>query len=135
MIFIDTGAFVALYIRRDQNHQPAIQIWRALNQPLVTSNLVMAELGTLLVRSLGGAEAADRLSEIYSSPSIEIRRSARQNDIDALQWMRKFADHEIGFTDCVSFAMMRQYKIRTCFSFDHHFRIAGFELVGPVAKA
>lgn len=135
MIFIDTSAFYALYLRRDQNHQRAKEIWLTLNQPMVTSNLVMAELGTLLVRSLGAAEAADRLSEIYSSPSIDIKRATRQNDTDALQWMRKYADHQIGFTDCVSFAMMRQHKIRTGFSFDHHFRIAGFQLIGRAAKA
>jgi predicted nucleic acid-binding protein len=129
-IFVDTGAFLALYRRRDQNHQSAVQIWSDLSQKLVTSNLVMAELGALLVRSLGGAEAADRLSELFASPSIEILRSTKQNDLDALQWMRKYADHEIGYTDCVSFAIMRQHKIRTVFGFDRHFRLAGFDLIG-----
>ena len=130
MIYIDTGAFLALYRPRDQNHKAAVRTWSTLRQPLVTSNVVMAELGTLLVRNIGGSAAADRLAEIYSSSSIEILRTTRQNEIQALEWMRKYADHEIGFPDCVSFAIMRQKQITTAFSFDRHFRIAGFSLVG-----
>jgi len=43
--------------------------------------------------------------------------------------MRKYADKEISFTDCVSFAIMRRVGIRTAFTFDRHFRDAGFQII------
>jgi predicted nucleic acid-binding protein len=42
----------------------------------------------------------------------------------------QFADQRIGLTDCVSFAIMRRHKIRTAFTFDRHFRLAGFRVIG-----
>ena len=36
------------------------------------------------------------------------------------------ADKEWSFTDCVSFATMRELRVRDAFTTDHHFRQAGF---------
>jgi predicted nucleic acid-binding protein len=49
--------------------------------------------------------------------------------MDAIRWMRKYADKEISFTDSISFAMMHRLGIRTAFTFDRHFRDAGFQIV------
>lgn len=43
--------------------------------------------------------------------------------------MRKYADKNISFTDCVSFAIMRRFRIRMVFTFDRHFRDAGFQVI------
>ena len=43
--------------------------------------------------------------------------------------MRKYADQQISFTDCVSFAMMRRLGIGAAFAFDRHFRDAGFQMI------
>ena len=49
--------------------------------------------------------------------------------------MRKYADQNITFTDCVSFAIMTRHKIRTVFTFDRHFRVAGFDVIpGPLKR-
>ena len=37
------------------------------------------------------------------------------------------ADQEVSFTDCVSFALMREAGIRRAFSFDRHFDLLGFQ--------
>jgi predicted nucleic acid-binding protein len=58
--------------------------------------------------------------------------STRDDEIEAIRRMRKYADNEISFTDCISFAMMRRLRIRRAFTFDHHFRDAGFQIInGP----
>jgi predicted nucleic acid-binding protein len=44
--------------------------------------------------------------------------------------MRKYSDQAISFTDCVSFVLMRREGIKRAFSFDKHFRYAGFTLFG-----
>lgn len=44
------------------------------------------------------------------------------------QLLQKYADQGVSFTDCVSFVLMQKGDIRRVFSFDRHFRIAGFEV-------
>ena len=130
MIFVDTGAFLALYRDRDQHYRLAAEIWPALEGPLLTSNHVIAELATLLGRQIGFLEAADRLADVYKSPKIDIVQSSREDELEALRWMRNYADQRVTFVDCVSFALMRRHRIRAAFTFDRHFKLAGFEVIG-----
>ena len=46
----------------------------------------------------------------------------------ALGFFEKFADQDVSFTDCVSFALMNQHDIERAFTFDRHFALAGFEV-------
>jgi predicted nucleic acid-binding protein len=39
------------------------------------------------------------------------------------------ADKEWSFTDCVFFAAMKRYELKTAFSFDPHFKPMGFDVV------
>jgi len=45
---------------------------------------------------------------------------------DALILMHKFKDHFFSMTDCVSFVVMKELRIRDVFTTDKHFTIAGF---------
>jgi uncharacterized protein len=130
LTFIDTGAFLALYIERDQYHREASKVFPSLPRPFPTSNHVVDELATLLGRIAGYRYAADRVDNLYASESIDVLPSTREDEIEAIRWMRKYADKEISFTDCISFAMMRRLGIRRVFTFDRHFHDAGFEIIG-----
>jgi predicted nucleic acid-binding protein len=130
LIFIDTGAFLALYLRRDQYHRQAYKVFSSLPRPFSTTNHIIDELATLLGRIAGYRYAADRISDLYASESIEVMASKREDEMEAIRWMRKYADKEVSFTDCVSFAMMRRLGIHSAFTFDRHFRDAGFEVIG-----
>jgi predicted nucleic acid-binding protein len=130
MNFADSGAILALYFRNDQHHKEAHRLWPTLARPVLTSNLVLAELAALVGRRAGSRFAADCLADIYASPTYDIVASTREDEVQALVWMRKFADQHISFSDCVSFAMMRRLKVRTAFTFDRHFRDAGFQVIG-----
>ena len=43
------------------------------------------------------------------------------------------ADRHYSFTDCTSFVVMRELKIRQAVTTDHHFAGAGFEPLLPLA--
>jgi len=131
---VDTGAFLALHRKTDQYHRHALRLWTDLDRPILTSNHIVDELATLLGRLAGFRYAADRVEVLYSSESVEVLSSTREDEVEALQWMRKYADKEISFTDCVSFAMMRRHRIRMAFTFDRHFRDSGFQVI-PETRA
>lgn len=131
MIFIDTGALVARYIKRDQFHKKAVRAWERIGTEglrCYTSNFVLDETLTLLARRAGGGFAAERARHIYSSRILTILRPVEQVELKAVALLGKFGDQNVSFTDCVSFVLMRSHRITRAFAFDRHFEAAGFEL-------
>jgi predicted nucleic acid-binding protein len=130
VIFIDTGAFLARYLKRDQHHGAASTVWKnvaAAGTPCFTSNLVLSESLTLLARRADYHFAAERARHIYSSRYLHILRSDADDEASAIQLFEKFSDQKVSFCDCVSFALMRRFAISDVFAFDLHFAIAGFK--------
>lgn len=131
MIFVDTGAFLARYLGRDQHHGQAVKAWQRLGKDAVrpaTSNFVLDETFTLLGRWAGYAFAAERARALLRSDLLRILRPGEQDELDAVELFEKYADQQASFTDCVSFALMRRHGIERAFTFDRHFRAAGFRL-------
>lgn len=132
MIFVDTGAFLARYITRDQYHSEALKLWEKIERTglrCVTSNFVLDETLTLLARRAGYAFAAERARKIFSSEAMTILRPVEEDEREALDFFEKYADQEVSFTDCVSFVLIRKKRIEEIFSFDGHFEQAGFRLL------
>jgi len=132
VIFIDTGAFLARYLRKDQHHHSAVSVWEKLGsgrENCVTSNFVLDETFTLLGRRAGYGFAVQRAKNIYASQSLTIFRPDRVDEIKALQFFSKYADQHVSFTDCISFVLMKREKINRVFSFDRHFELAGFHVI------
>lgn len=130
MIFIDTGAFLARYIERDQYHDAATKHWRTLRNDgrrCFTSSFVLDETITLLARRSTYQFAADRAQNLLESTWLSILRPDESDEAAALGLFRKYADQGVSFTDCVSFVLMGERNIKCAFSFDRHFSIAGFE--------
>lgn len=53
MIYIDTGALLARYVKRDQYHEQAVEFWNRLQKTrerCFTNNFVLDETFTLLGR-------------------------------------------------------------------------------------
>ena len=131
MIFIDTGAFFARYVAKDQHSSEAGRLWEKIVRDDVrsyTSNFVLDELFTLLGRTCGYPFAAERARHIYSSEKLAILRPDFDDESEALTLFQKYADQKISFTDCVSSVLIRQLKLKSVFSFDRHFQIMGHQL-------
>ena len=132
MIFIDTGAFLARSVARDQYHGPATAYWRKLESqrtPCWTSNFVLDETITLLGRTCGNPFAHDRAQAIYASHVLTVLRPDAGVEREALAWFQKYADQDVSYTDCISFELMRRHGLKRVFTFDEHFRLAGFTVV------
>lgn len=130
-LFIDTGAFYARYVSRDDFHQEAVALWEKIRKnpphPCLTTNFVLSEFITLLAYRFDAKSALQAAKEIYASHSIQIISISREVEIKALDWLEQFADHRLSMTDVTSFVVMEEQKIRTVFTFDNDFKIAGFQ--------
>ena len=131
MLFIDSGAFLARHVERDQHHARAVAAWEQLRkrrERCFTSNFVLDEFFTLLARRTTYAFAADRARVIIASSAVAILRPAAEDELSAVDLFEKFADQHVSFTDCISFALMRSARIKRAFTFDRHFQDAGFDV-------
>jgi predicted nucleic acid-binding protein len=134
-ILLDTGAVEAIVDPKDQYHQPAVQCRAVLLElacPLYITTLTIAETHRRLLYKphLGHRQALNFLEDIYSG-STNIVRSLGEDELRAKEYVSRFADQKLTFTDTVNMAVMRRIGLRKVFSFDWHFRLLGFQVVPP----
>jgi uncharacterized protein len=77
----------------------------------------------------GFAEAQRFLERIRVSQRIEriFVTEAWENAAETL--LAQYADQDFSYVDATSFVTMRQRALTTAFAFDHHFVVAGFNLL------
>lgn len=128
-IFIDTSGFFAMLASDDARHAAAAKIVAAARKRkrgFVTSDYVLDETATLLkARRKSHLLAAffDRLDQSHAC-HIEWTDSERFHDVRA--FFLKHADQEWSFTDCLSFHLMSELRLRDALTKDSHFEHAGF---------
>lgn len=129
-LLVDTGALLALAMRRDRHHRAAVEfVRRSPNARLVLTDLILAELVTR-VRARGGAHLAVKTARnLLASRRYELLFVDAALLGQALDQMTRFADKRLSLTDCASFAVMADLGIRAAFSFDRDFRDCGFEML------
>jgi predicted nucleic acid-binding protein len=137
VIFVDTGAFIARYVLRDDHHRQAKRAWAEIERSrerCFTSNFVLDETLTLLGRRASYVFAADRARSLLRSAALTILRPDAEDEEQAVEVFAKFADQRVSFTDCVSFVLMRRNRLERAFTFDRHFASAGFEVTPKARK-
>ncbi len=134
MIFVDTGAWIALTDVSDQYHLEAVSIYTQLKQRkarFLTTDYVIDETVTRLRYDAGHHIAIKFLDLIALSQSnsilrvIHIDRRLFQN---AISIFRRYDSAILSFTDCVSFVVCKAYEIDEAFAFDGHFPMMGVTL-------
>ena len=131
-VFIDTSAFKALADPRDEFHKKAQIIWKNLQQDkskLVTSNYILDETYTVL-RTKRNLTTAIQFRETMIDgllDTIQIYRITVDDETGAWKWFtQKWS--RLSFTDCVCFAQMKRLGLKRVFTFDTHFKKAGFKI-------
>ena len=130
-LFVDSSAWIALRSRRDQYHEAADRAFRAAIEqsvPLVTTNLVVAEVHRLSLFRAGHEAAQRALDCIDASPSVSVHFATGDDHVAARRWLQRLAPRPITYTDAISFAVIEATKCNRVLSFDRDFAAAGFEL-------
>ena len=128
-VFMDSAGILALWDAGDEQHARAARLQKELTgkrRRFVTSEYIVDEATTLLLLRHSHAAASDFLDTVERSEALRIEWIGPERFHSAAGLFRRHADKEWSFTDCVSFALMRELRIREAFTTDHHFRQAGF---------
>lgn len=129
-LFVDTAGWVMLVDAADAGHEAARACrdrWFDAGGLLVSTDYVMNETLTLL-RSRLGLGAAERWWEQAEASArlrwewIDPKRAER-----ARHWFFRWRDKDFSYTDCTSFVVMKERRIRAALTSDRHFAQAGFQ--------
>lgn len=131
-IFVDTAGWMMLADGSDPAHRKAIAArdsWLERGGTFVSSDFILDETLTLLRFRLGLDAAEEWWSQVEDSPRLSWEWIDPGRAEKARRWMFRWRDKEFSFTDCTSFVVMKERKLRVAFTSDRHFKQAGFEVV------
>lgn len=131
-LFVDTSGWVMLADGDEPMHRRAVAVrdtCLADGGLLVSTDYIMDETLTLLRvrRSLETAMAW--WDSVEASPRIGWEWIDPVRAEKARRWMFRWRDKEFSFTDCTSFVVMKERRLRRALTSDRHFKQAGFEIV------
>ncbi len=127
MIFADTGYFLGLIHGRDGLHGRAMAWEASLQEPLLTTNAVLAELLNAMSGPGNRSKAALAVEAILGSEDCLVTPMGDELFRQALNRYTDRPDQAWGLTDCVSFVVMEEHGVTRALAHDHHFEQAGFE--------
>jgi hypothetical protein len=131
-LFVDTAGWMACADAVDPAHGPARAARDAALEAgrfLVTTDYVVDETLTLIRVRLSLAAAEAWWAQVEGSSRV------RHEAIDALRAERARAvmfrhrDKDYSFTDCTSFVVMKELRLKEALTTDRHFRQAGFHIL------
>ncbi|HXX53717.1 MAG TPA: PIN domain-containing protein [Thermodesulfovibrionales bacterium] len=136
-VFVDTSALVALFDRKDRNHLRAkalLEKIRTDRTHMIITDCILAECVTIVL-SAAGHHAAVAVGElILGSKIIQITWLDESTKRRAWDFFKKRSDKTFSFTDCTSFAVMKELGMAKYFSFNSDFKKAGFMEYGTGIK-
>jgi predicted nucleic acid-binding protein len=129
-LFVDTAGWLMLADEADPLHAAARQArdaWLAEGGTLVSSDFVMDETLTLLRMRLGLPAAERWWDRVSASPRLRWEWVDPERAEKARAWFFRWRDKDFSFTDCTSFVVMKERRIREALTNDRHFSQAGFQ--------
>jgi uncharacterized protein len=132
MIFVDTWAWVALALKRDQHHQPVTvqhKAFQRARRAYVTTDFVLSELIAHLYTTLTADQAQRFINNLLRSTddgTYRLVHVSPQQFRQAWELRQKYQDKpDISFIDFTSFVVMRDLGITDVFTGDAHFGQVG----------
>jgi predicted nucleic acid-binding protein len=125
-VFIDTSFYVARLMPQDQAHAKAIKAVKRDIVPITSSLIINETIALLQARGFLSA-ALEFLREVRSSPYVQVVQIDSVIQSEAWDLFVRYGGTGANPVDCSSFAVMRRMGIPKAFTFDRHFRVAGFE--------
>ena len=133
-LFVDTAGWMACADAADPKHSGSTSArdkWLELGGHLITTDYVIDETLTLLRFRLGLDAAEEWWHTVAASARLRHERVDAERTERARAIFFRYRDKDFSFTDCTSFAVMRDRRVRRALAFDGDFSAAGFEELRP----
>lgn len=126
--YVDTSALIA-FVDRSDTHHPLFR--RLFSEPpgIITTTLVVAEGHAWFLRRYDRTRALQFLSMIEDMKPLKIAPVGAVEQAGAARLLRRYSDQDLTLTDAVGLHLMREQKIRSCWSTDFHLGLTGVSLV------
>jgi predicted nucleic acid-binding protein len=130
-LFVDTAGWMACADASDPAHSGAISVrdsWLESGGVLITTDYIVDETLSLLRFRLGLHAAEEWWNQVSNSTRLRWELITVERADKARSLFFRYKDKEFSFTDCTSFQVMRELKIKDAITSDHHFVQAGFHV-------
>ncbi len=130
-LFVDTAGWMACADADDPAHAAATSArdaWIEQGGGFVTTDYIADETLTLVRLRLGHAAAEAWWRQVDASPRVRWETVTPDRAEKARGLFFRYHDKEFSFTDCTSFVVMRELRLREALTTDHHFAQMGFAL-------
>ena len=132
LLFVDTAGWMGCVDAADPDHEAACAArddWLEHEGLLITSDYIIDETLTLLRLRLGLGTAEEWWHGIAASRRV-VRELVHEERAERARGIFfRYRDKDFSFTDCTSFALMRELRIREALTTDKHFQQAGYQML------
>src|SRR5262245_17368035 len=125
-IFADTSYFVAVSGLHDSYLARAVELSGRILGRIITTEFVLVETGTMLSRPLDRSTFIKLMRDLELDPTIHILPASQKLFRAGFELVASCLDKEWSFVGCISFAVMKQRRLKEALTNDHHFVQAGF---------
>lgn len=129
IVFVDTSAWVGLFVEKDQHHADAVKAFEAFEEDapdFVTTDSIIAETVARIRRQSSHKSAAGVWDRLEGGDAARVVKVDPDHRRAARKLFGKYDQLELSLVDCVSFVVMKALGIDEAFTFDDDFRKAGY---------
>jgi uncharacterized protein len=125
-VFADTSYYVSLLGERDLHHAQAVDLAQLCDGQMVTTDFVLAEVGNWLSQTADRPLFLKLLDMLGADPQTTVIPATRDLFGAGCSLYAHRMDKDWSLTDCISFVVMEQQRLKEALTADHHFEQAGF---------
>src|SRR5262245_5871069 len=114
-VLVDTGAFVALFDRRDRHHARVAAAWRSLRSPVETIWPVLTEAFHLLDFS---SDAVEAMFDLVETGAMRLLPLSAEDVPRIRQLMARYSSVPMDLTDACLVRIAERERIKTVFTVD-----------------
>lgn len=124
--FVDTVYVLALLNPRDTWHAKAVDVSHRIRGRLVTTEAVLTEVADALCARSHRTWAVQAIDDLRTDEGVTCVSTDAKLFARGLRLYRERPDKDWSLTDCISFTVMKEHRLKDALTADVHFVQAGF---------